>query len=200
MAVSQHSSIAPGQGSPGSYLKGMAASSSEGAVSRAAVSQQGTLLAELLRELTAPPALAVLLEQQRAANAGLQQDDLLSIAASEEMGYLELPSEEVDTDSALYRALCIPHLYSALPNHPPIERWLHPHPMALWQGRATHPRKSGQACLMETFAPFCLVQACYRLVFTSQSGTKQALLTVLMLSLAAGAATVHSYFALLLFA
>ncbi|MGH0120930.1 UNVERIFIED_CONTAM: hypothetical protein FKN15_038469 [Acipenser sinensis] len=57
-----------------------------------AVSQQGTVLAQLLREHTAPPAPSVLLEQQGAPSTGSQLDNLLSIAASEEMGDPELPS------------------------------------------------------------------------------------------------------------
>ncbi|MGH0127398.1 UNVERIFIED_CONTAM: hypothetical protein FKN15_011135 [Acipenser sinensis] len=39
----------------------------------------------------------------------------------------------------LYRALCVPHLYSTLPHHPLIDRWLRPHPPALCQGTAMHP-------------------------------------------------------------
>ncbi|MGH0140062.1 UNVERIFIED_CONTAM: hypothetical protein FKN15_071282 [Acipenser sinensis] len=80
----------------------------------------------------------------------------------------------------------------------PSERWLRSRPMALSQGRDTHPGikiwaavSHRHACLMETkFAQFRLVLARYRPLFTSLSGTKQALLTVLLLSLAAEAAIV----------
>ncbi|RXM33173.1 hypothetical protein EOD39_5641 [Acipenser ruthenus] len=43
------------------------------------------------------------LEQQEAINTDWQQDDMLSIAASKEVGEMELafPSEEVDSDSTL---------------------------------------------------------------------------------------------------
>ncbi|MGH0149221.1 UNVERIFIED_CONTAM: hypothetical protein FKN15_014631 [Acipenser sinensis] len=67
----------------------------------AVVSQQGIELAELLHERTAPPSPIAPLEQQGVADAEWQQEDLLSIAASEEMDNQEFPSKEGNSDSAI---------------------------------------------------------------------------------------------------
>ncbi|MGH0144182.1 UNVERIFIED_CONTAM: hypothetical protein FKN15_044874 [Acipenser sinensis] len=52
----------------------------------AAVSHQGTILAELLQEHSSPPALPVNLGPHRSASADWPQEDILSIFASEEVG------------------------------------------------------------------------------------------------------------------
>ncbi|MGH0133023.1 UNVERIFIED_CONTAM: hypothetical protein FKN15_035389 [Acipenser sinensis] len=64
----------------------------------AAVSYQGTVLTELLRERLALP---VPLGSQGATSSDWQQDDMLSIVASEEVGEQELvfPSKDVESDS-----------------------------------------------------------------------------------------------------
>ncbi|MGH0132130.1 UNVERIFIED_CONTAM: hypothetical protein FKN15_049991 [Acipenser sinensis] len=67
----------------------------------AAVSHQGTVLSELLRERTAPPDPQVPLEQHGALSTDWHHDDMLSIATSNEAGGPEFPSEEVDCDSPL---------------------------------------------------------------------------------------------------
>ncbi|MGH0135169.1 UNVERIFIED_CONTAM: hypothetical protein FKN15_001109 [Acipenser sinensis] len=65
-----------------------------------AVSQQGNMLAELLHERTATPAPSVPFQSQVVVHAEWQQEDLLSVAASEEAVYQEFPSEEGDSDGA----------------------------------------------------------------------------------------------------
>ncbi|MGH0114423.1 UNVERIFIED_CONTAM: hypothetical protein FKN15_015925 [Acipenser sinensis] len=67
----------------------------------AVVSQKGTVLAKLLCEWTAPPISSVPLEKQGVTDAEWQQENLLSITASEEMGDQEFPSEKGDSDSAI---------------------------------------------------------------------------------------------------
>ncbi|MGH0137160.1 UNVERIFIED_CONTAM: hypothetical protein FKN15_035890 [Acipenser sinensis] len=66
----------------------------------AAVSHQGTVRADLLRERVAPPAPPVPLEPQGPTSADWQED-MLSISASDEVGEQELafPSEDVESDS-----------------------------------------------------------------------------------------------------
>ncbi|MGH0174078.1 UNVERIFIED_CONTAM: hypothetical protein FKN15_067104 [Acipenser sinensis] len=63
----------------------------------AAVSDQGTVLAELLHECSAPP---VPLGPQGAIGADWPQEDILSIAASDEVGEQELAftSEDIESD------------------------------------------------------------------------------------------------------
>ncbi|MGH0168512.1 UNVERIFIED_CONTAM: hypothetical protein FKN15_054880 [Acipenser sinensis] len=68
----------------------------------AAVYHQGTGLAELLRECSAPPAPPVPSGgPQETTSADWQQQDMLSIAASDEVGEQELafPSEDLESDS-----------------------------------------------------------------------------------------------------
>ncbi|MGH0186322.1 UNVERIFIED_CONTAM: hypothetical protein FKN15_021066, partial [Acipenser sinensis] len=64
------------------------------------VSQQGNMLAELLCDSTASPAPSAPLQSQGGVHAEWQQEDLLSIAASEEAVDQEFPSEEGDSDGA----------------------------------------------------------------------------------------------------
>ncbi|MGH0165995.1 UNVERIFIED_CONTAM: hypothetical protein FKN15_064259 [Acipenser sinensis] len=73
----------------------------------AAFSHQGAVLSELLHECSVPPAQAVPLESQRATSADWQQDNALSIAASEEVGEQELPflSEESDRNRSFRSCL-----------------------------------------------------------------------------------------------
>ncbi|MGH0179035.1 UNVERIFIED_CONTAM: hypothetical protein FKN15_000571 [Acipenser sinensis] len=59
----------------------------------------GAVLSELLLECSVPPAQAVPLESQRATSADWQQDNALSIAASEEVGEQELPFLSEESDS-----------------------------------------------------------------------------------------------------
>ncbi|MGH0159232.1 UNVERIFIED_CONTAM: hypothetical protein FKN15_069527 [Acipenser sinensis] len=70
----------------------------------AAVSHQGTVLAELLHERSLPP---VLLGSQGAMSTDWQQNDALSLAASEEVGKQELafPSEDVKQHIPCVKAL-----------------------------------------------------------------------------------------------
>ncbi|MGH0167094.1 UNVERIFIED_CONTAM: hypothetical protein FKN15_052560 [Acipenser sinensis] len=88
---------------------------------------------------------------------------------------------------------------ASLPHHVFIERWLilipwlcarptHLEIDKLWAEVFPQPRVPDG----DKVAPLLLVLACYRPVFPSQYGTKQALLTVLLPSLAAEIATVHS--------
>ncbi|MGH0117276.1 UNVERIFIED_CONTAM: hypothetical protein FKN15_032243 [Acipenser sinensis] len=81
-------------------------------------SQQDTVLAELLRTTPSAP-----LEQQGVTNAEWQQDDLLSIAASEEMGDQEFPSEEGDSDSTTP----VVHLFLSADLMPLIKRATEPY-------------------------------------------------------------------------
>ncbi|MGH0129363.1 UNVERIFIED_CONTAM: hypothetical protein FKN15_043514 [Acipenser sinensis] len=62
---------------------------------------EGTVIAELLHERSAPPALSVPLRSQGATSAHWQQDDMLSNATAEEVGEQELAfsSEDVESDS-----------------------------------------------------------------------------------------------------
>ncbi|MGH0152444.1 UNVERIFIED_CONTAM: hypothetical protein FKN15_022452 [Acipenser sinensis] len=64
------------------------------------VSQQGNMLAELLREHTVTPAPSVPLQSQGVVHTEWQEEDLLSITASDEAVDREFPSEEGDSDSA----------------------------------------------------------------------------------------------------
>ncbi|MGH0120850.1 UNVERIFIED_CONTAM: hypothetical protein FKN15_024331 [Acipenser sinensis] len=66
-----------------------------------ALSYQGTRLTELLRERSVLPAQSVPLGSQGAMSADCQQDDMLTLTASEEVGEQELAflSEDVESDS-----------------------------------------------------------------------------------------------------